>query len=56
MGAGLSLATILEVGQLFTTARQASLTDIVVQTLGVWVGFALRRWWNPQAPQRSAGK
>jgi glycopeptide antibiotics resistance protein len=37
------LATTFEAGQLFLPSRYASVTDVLLETLGVWLGFVVGR-------------
>lgn len=37
------LATTFEAGQLFLPSRYASVTDVLLETLGVWLGFVVAR-------------
>jgi glycopeptide antibiotics resistance protein len=41
--AGIFLTTLLEGGQLFLPTRYASITDILIETFGVWLGFVAAR-------------
>jgi glycopeptide antibiotics resistance protein len=40
---GAILATTFEAGQLFLPSRYASVTDVLLETLGLWLGFVLAR-------------
>jgi len=43
--ASLCLASLLELGQFCLPDRQASLTDVLVEAGGAWLGFfGLRKW------------
>jgi glycopeptide antibiotics resistance protein len=43
VSAGLALTTLLEAGQLFLPTRFASVTDVLIETFGVWLGFITAR-------------
>jgi glycopeptide antibiotics resistance protein len=64
------LATGFEAGQLFLPTRYASVTDVLIETLGVWLGLVVARrasegvapsatptsTWNPTAVRRSRNR
>lgn len=41
--AACGLATVLETGQLWLVSRYASVTDVLVETFGAWLGFVVTR-------------
>lgn len=44
MLAGLALAVVLEAGQLFLPGRYPSVSDVLIECLGTWLGLAATRW------------
>jgi glycopeptide antibiotics resistance protein len=43
VGAAFGLAVVIEIGQYFIPQRHPSVTDILIETLGAWLGYQLAR-------------
>ena len=56
MMVGLLFSIMIEVGQLFTLFRQSDINDIIMNTLGVIVGWILARYLFKWTIQRGSGK
>jgi glycopeptide antibiotics resistance protein len=53
---GLAVAAFFELGQLYLPGRYASITDILVETLGVWLGFRIATAYAAEGNSRAGGQ